>query len=265
MSEAMIRLLEENNRQKEESFRNEMQNRMNNTLIRAPSDINYVDYVNLRGLDHRDNEELARLRAKAKTIDLARVGHLSVTKPKYISGRLMAAYCKIVIAQGLFDCLQTNENGLVLRDFTQNLDLVDVNDNTIQSTAWRQPVTGNYDLLNHDFRVYEMNRYCENDRKVSLVYGIMNTDYSKKACADRLSVWAYNVKCYDNIDLTSIRDPAHTGVSIHFFQKPLLCIRLNDIGFRFHTADEFPITSNAFDRYRLLGITVEPAGYSMCG
>src|SRR5215216_2028162 len=102
MSEAMIKLLAEKNRQ--------------------AAGITYVDYVNLIGLNI-GNDEFAQLRAKAKTIDLARVGHLSVTKPKYISGRLMAAYCKIAIAQGLLDCLQTNENGLVLRDFTQNLEL----------------------------------------------------------------------------------------------------------------------------------------------
>jgi len=224
---------------------------------------NYLDHIKI-STNSFGYEETTKLFAMAKTIDLRMLGHLSILKPRHISGRLMAAYCKLVTAQCILDNIQTTPGGICLRDFDLQRDFQDGNENIISHTIWCQPTDHDYDCLNNIVSVYTTSRYTNNDRKVYFFYGIQNLNFNHPSYADQFIFKLNNIKMMDILQLTN-RKPGENGYDFAYLQKPVLGRKNCNMTIQVHVGSDYPLIRDSRDNFKLLGIVGESVGQHIAG
>jgi hypothetical protein len=206
------------------------------------------------------SEALIKLTSQADTIDLRKVGLVSVTKPKYISGRQMASYCRTAAAQAIIDNISNTQSDLVIRNAIPRLDFLDGYGADIHDKTWIQPQNNvEYDQSNHtEYPIYLTNRNVDNDRKILFVYGILNMKPDKPVYATRLYFKTDGVRVHDIIDLTTLQ---HYN-NIIFLQIPMLYRRSSNAAI---SVDLGPDARGHNDHLALLAIVAEHLGVHMNG
>lgn len=191
-----------------------------------------------------------KLDIKAKSISLNRLGHLSVSKPRYISADRLARYVKYATAQALIDNISNTEEGHVARDFLPTLDFLDVAGERFTNDIWQHVVYPDWTVI------YQTGRNCNNDRKVYFLYGIKNLDYpNEKTRLTGIKIKLSSVKTIELQDMSTIDEYGSM-----FFQRPFLFRKGDDIVIQTRSGSGL---AAVVDRMKLLGFVIEPYGANM--
>jgi hypothetical protein len=234
------------------------------------------DFISIRlnlGSEYGGSEYAIKLEAKARSIDITRLGHISLAKPKYISPQLFATYVRYGAAQAWIDNINNTEGGLCVRDFLLANDFLDGQGDILSGYEWQQPQTSamGYPTSGGAMTLYTTGRACSNDRKIYFLYGIKNLKYSgiprkkdevggviasvggpAEIFLSKIDIKRADVMTLDIADTSLIND-----MGALFFQRPILFKRGDDIHIQGH------LKNNAMgktDNLRPLGFVVESLG-----
>jgi hypothetical protein len=226
-------------------------------------------------LGHRVNpagiggsEEGLRLRSRADTIDIQRIGHVSALPfQTHINPVYMNQCIMMVAAQGLIDGISTVEEGMAIRSLLPDLDFRDSGNADIRSRDWEQPCSPFFfpdnlsnNLLNGNYRryqIYQTNRNSDNNVKTMLLYGIANLDLRNRNLASSLIIQRGNVKVVDVVDLSY-----SANVSFIPFRQPIMFKRGDNMNLYLELKPE---AAGQRSHYMLLGMVAEAIGANLCG
>lgn len=232
------------------------------------------------------------LHARSQTVDMSRLGMVSVNKPKWISPQRMKAYVQYAIAQALLDNIGQAEDGLCVRNIYPHHDLLDGNGDQLETDEWVQPASGynaetrlhpqpgqhrlGYATNDTTIDLYSTNMRCNNHRKVYLLYGFKNMKYFSQPVREgevistqaeiggpaevfltSLSIMRGRVKLIDIPDLSQINE-----IGYIFLQTPILYKRNDDMVIRGTTKHN---AQGNTDNLKLQCIIAEAIGANITG
>jgi hypothetical protein len=254
------------------------------------SELNLMPIKIILSDSHYENQ--AMLDEKARSIDLNRLGHLGIVKPRYISSQLFGTFIKYGASQCIIDNVSNTEHGICVRDFIPNEDFLDGNGDRIQSFEWTQPANIQWDaghVDNNGHRVadghhgyqtgggtdfitlYTTTNMCNNDRKIYFLCGIKNLKFAgiprkkdeihgvQAAVGGPAEVFLTQLRiCFGNVKLAELADMSLLNeYGTIFFQRPIM----------FKRADNMRILANVkqsgirkVDNLKPLGFIVEAHG-----
>lgn len=222
------------------------------------------------------SEYMTRLAATAETIDISRLGALSVHKPKWISPRRMQSFIRYIVAQALLDNIAQSEDRLAVRNIFPKHDLLDANGDLLQHDNWYQPTGGGGYMMNDSVvELYQTNINCRNTQKVYLLYGFKNLKYftvphgKDEVISTQSETGPYalnlsslrvlrgHVMLIDIPDLSVINDIGYV-----FFQNPIIYKRGDDMAIQGMTKGD---AMGKSDNLKLQCIIAEALGAHVTG
>jgi hypothetical protein len=216
----------------------------------SPTELNFMPIKII--FSSASSEHQLKLDEKARSIDLNRLGHLSVIKPRYISSQLLGTFIKYAVSQCLLDNITNVEASICVRDWLPNMDFLDNNGDRIDSFEWTQPASGLTVGRTEGYQtgggtdfvdIYTTSTNCNNDRKVYFLYGFKNLKFAgiprkkdeipgvQPAVGGPAEVWLQQLRVmFSTIKLAEIADTSLLNeYGTIFFQRPVMFMRAHDM------------------------------------
>lgn len=188
-----------------------------------------------------NTESQMKLDARARIISLNRIGHLGVSKPRYISADRLARYVKYAVAEAILGNIAHTEEGLCARDFIPTVDFLDIAYERIRSDVCFQIIPQEWSII------YQTGRNSNNDSKVYFLYGVKNLSTNKTHMTG-IQIRIGNIKTIELQDMSQIDEYGSM-----FFQRPILFRRCDDMVVLMRGNGEI-------EKLKLLGFVVETIG-----